>query len=364
MKAIAPGIYELPNGSFRVVARVGDRASGPKPKEKRFPKGTALRVMRTWQEDARAAMRRADIRPVTGTLAADAPRYQKIMNARLKHPKYRAHELGAWMPMFSERRRDSIEEEEIRQQVLEWEAEGLAASTIRHRLSALSQLYAVLDGKKGYNPVKDIERPKEPKPKPDWRSPATIKVVLDALESRVKQFNRGWKTLARLKVIALTGMRHSQVMRLKLEDLFVHEELPYVRVTDPGKDGEPHIKPLTKEGVEAFALFVQHDAFGEFSQSSLRISWKKACEAANVPFFNPYKLRHSYASALRAEGLDLADVQVLLGHKDPKTTQRYAAVAPGMLTKATELLQQAWNRKPQEPADKSRGIDRVAGPVK
>jgi integrase/recombinase XerD len=288
------------------------------------------------------------------------------MNARLKHPKYREHELGAWMAKFGERRRDSIEEEEIRQQLLEWEAEGYAASTIRHRLSALSQLYAVLDGKKGYNPVKDIERPKEPKPKPDWRSPATIKAVLDALESRVKRFNRGWKTLARLKVIALTGMRHSQVMRLKSQDLFVNEELPYVRVADPGKDGEPHVKPLTREGVEAFALFVQQDAFGDFSQSSLRISWKKACEDADVPFFNPYKLRHSYASALRAEGLDLADVQVLLGHKDPKTTQRYAAVPTGLLSKATELLQQAWNRKPKKPSStaKPRGMNRVAGSVK
>ena len=41
---IAPGIYRMDNGSFRVVARVGDRKTGPRPKEKRFPKGTALRA--------------------------------------------------------------------------------------------------------------------------------------------------------------------------------------------------------------------------------------------------------------------------------------------------------------------------------
>jgi hypothetical protein len=51
---IAPGIYRMDNGSFRVVARVGDRKTGPPPKEKRFPKGTALRTMKQWQQDQRA----------------------------------------------------------------------------------------------------------------------------------------------------------------------------------------------------------------------------------------------------------------------------------------------------------------------
>src|SRR6266852_2603449 len=51
---VAPGIYRMDNGSYRVVARVGDRKTGPRPKEKRFPADTALRVMRGWQEDQRA----------------------------------------------------------------------------------------------------------------------------------------------------------------------------------------------------------------------------------------------------------------------------------------------------------------------
>ncbi len=56
-------------------------------------------------------------------------------------------------------------------------------------------------------------------------------------------------------------------------------------------------------------MFNDKAAWGDFSQSSLYKSWKLACRAADVPFFNPYKLRHSYATALRAEGIDLADVQ-------------------------------------------------------
>ena len=164
--------------------------------------------------------------------------------------------------------------------------------------------------------------------------------------------NRGWRTLARLKVIALTGMRHSQVMRLEPDHLYLDHHPPYVVVVDPGKDGEPHAKPLTPDGVEAFRLFARVDAWGEFSQPSVYKSWKAACADAGVPFFNPYKLRHSYATALRAQGMDLADVQELMGHKSAKTTQRYAMVAPKKLAAAAEMLHQAWH--PDSPADLKR----------
>ena len=85
------------------------------------------------------------------------------------------------------------------------------------------------------------------------------------------------------------------------------------------------------------------DAWGKFSQSSVYKSWKKACRDAKVACFNPYKLRHAYATALRAPGMDLADVQELMGHKSPKTTQRYAAVAPKKLAAAAHLLHDAWH---------------------
>ena len=74
-----------------------------------------------------------------------------------------------------------------------------------------------------------------------------------------------------------------------------------------------------------------------------------------VRFFNPYKLRHSYATARRAQGMDLADVQELMGHKSAKTTQRYAMVAPKKLAAAAELLHDAWH-----PPTKSRaGTDKL-----
>ena len=245
--------------------------------------------------------------------------------------------------------RHTIDTDELRQQVVAWEAEGLAASTINHRLSALSQLYKVLDGEDSHNPVARIRRVREPQAKPDGRSPETIQRVFTALERRVKAQNRGWRTLARLKVIALTGMRHSQVMRLEADHFYLDHDPPFALVVDPGKDGEPHAKPLTQDGVDAFRLFVQAEAWGQFSQPSVYKSWKAACEEAGVPFFNPYKLRHSVRDRAPVQGMDLADVQELMGHKSAKTTQRYAMVAPKKLAAAAELLHHAWH--PGQPAE-------------
>ena len=340
---LAAGIYKLDNGSYRVVAYAGNSRVDQRRREKRFSAAAGMREMKRWQANVRAAFQLDGLRIRRDTLAADIPRYMRVMNNRLSRPDHREHEIRAWLERFGDRRRHTIETEEVRQQVIEWEADGVAASTVNHRLSALSQLFRVLDGDTSHNPVAGVRRLREPQAKPDGKSPETIQRVFAALERRVTAQNRGWATLARLKVIALTGMRHSQVMRMERDHVFLDHDPPYVLVVDPGKDGEPHAKPLTTDGVEACRLFAQADAWGEFSQSSVYKSWKAACEEAQVRFFNPYKLRHSYATALRAQGMDLADVQELMGHKSAKTTQRYAMVAPRKMAAAAELLHQAWH---------------------
>jgi hypothetical protein len=118
-------------------------------------------------------------------------------------------------------------------------------------MTALSMLYEVLDGAGAYNPVKALKRPTEPTPRPDGRSVQDVQGVLDALIGRAVANNRGWNTLARTRLIALTGMRHSQVMRLLREDFRLDDPVPFIIVGDPGKDGKPHIKPLNEEGVDA-----------------------------------------------------------------------------------------------------------------
>ena len=110
----------MDNGSYRVVARVGDRRTGPRPTEKRFPADTAVRVMKRWQEDQRAELRRQELRPARGTLADDVEQYLRLVKPRLVSFKDREHNLRQWLSRFGHRNRHTLEPNELQTQLNEW----------------------------------------------------------------------------------------------------------------------------------------------------------------------------------------------------------------------------------------------------
>jgi integrase len=147
-------------------------------------------------------------------------------------------------------------------------------------------------------------------------------------------------------------MRPSQLMRLDIATHvapYLDQDVPCVFVP-AGKGGKPHWKPLTAEGVKALRLFIGFGAAGKFSISSFYKSLMLACDDAKVQRFNPYRLRHSYATLLRIGGTDIADIQELLGHKSPKTTQRYAMVVPEKLVAATRRMESVWAKARRQVA--------------
>jgi integrase/recombinase XerD len=65
-----------------------------------------------------------------------------------------------------------------------------------------------------------------------------------------------------------------------------------------------------------------------FGDVTLNHHFRAGADAAGLPHLTPHGLRHAFASGLVHDGVDLATVQRLLGHRDIKTTMRYASHQP------------------------------------
>lgn len=71
---------------------------------------------------------------------------------------------------------------------------------------------------------------------------------------------------------------------------------------------------------------------------SIRNSFENALTKAEISDFKFHDLRHTFASQLVRSGVDLYVVQKLLGHSNPKMTQRYAHLQPAQLQIAIEMI--------------------------
>lgn len=72
--------------------------------------------------------------------------------------------------------------------------------------------------------------------------------------------------------------------------------------------------------------------------AQLSMKFIRACRDAGVEDFSFHDLRHTHASWLRMKGADLHDVQVQLGHSDPRMSARYAHLSPDHRAATSALL--------------------------
>jgi integrase len=90
----------------------------------------------------------------------------------------------------------------------------------------------------------------------------------------------------------------------------------------------------------------------------LKKQFKKAKDAAEIGNFRFHDLRHTFASHLVMNGVDLKTVQELLGHSSLNTTMRYSQLAPDHRLRAIKTLDSAYQTDTKtdtvEKAGKSR----------
>lgn len=309
-----------------------------------FPHGTDPVKIRQWLLSVELKYRHASAKK-TGRFADDAAAYLAAI-AAMPTLAQRTQHIHEWTAVFGDRKRDNITPDEIRTQLHRWRTEPrdvrqpnttetrtltLSAAAVNKRRTALMHLYSVLDGKAARNPVRDVPRFTEPAPAPRALAMPVVRAILDAVPA--------CRNKARLMVLAYTGLPPAQIMQITAADVDLEHGTVAVPGRKKGRGTQGRILPLTPDGVAAFKLMAQEDAWGRFGGPSFRRSFERAyrkalklAKAADVPH-TPYDLRHSFGTEVYRRSGDIRATQVLMGHSTPQLTHRYtlAAVDPRLI---------------------------------
>jgi integrase len=323
----ASGIYPLAAGGFRAVACIG-RGPG-KRVEKRFPAGTAARTITRWQEQARRDLREQPT-ATRGTLAADVDAY---LAARKTMPtaKERKQHMALWLgELGAHRARHTVTPLEIAAVLDRWRAGGLQPGTVNRRRTALQSFYSVLNGKGGLNPVRSVPKLRETAHPPKRIDYALLDRLLAAMpDTGQRQAGDSPATIsqtkARLRVIAYTGLPHTQIALLRPEHLHADEKLLYVTGRQKGDGTDDVWLPLAERGLEAVRAMFACGAVGSFSRSAMYVSFKRAARKVGRPDLRPYDLRHLFGATLLRLTQNRAATRDLLLHQSDRTTARYTA---------------------------------------
>jgi integrase/recombinase XerD len=213
---------------------------------------------------------------------------------------------------------------------------GLKPSSVARRLSALRGLYRhlVREGALSTNPTDHVDRPRTARPLPRTLSLEAAAALVEAPDVSTPL---GMRDRALLELLYATGMRASECLGLRLDDLNL--SAGYVICT--GKGRKQRLVPVGAEALARVRAWLR-DARGRFTRRrdsghlfvnargqrlSRQALWtivRRNGRAAGITRrISPHVLRHSFASHLLEGGADLRAVQVMLGHADITTTQIY-----------------------------------------
>ena len=185
------------------------------------------------------------------------------------------------------------------------------------------------------NPCKHIDRYKE--------KPREVYLTLDQLERvglAMKQLKaiESEYVLGVIKLLILTACRKSEILNLKWEYIDFNNSCMNLPDTKTG-ERKIHLNPsaisilqsLERKSDYVFVSRVQNKRITDIS-----LTWKKICNIAELKNVRPHDLRHTFASHAVNNGFSLPIIAKMLGHKDLKTTQRYAHLHEDPVKKAND----------------------------
>ena len=214
---------------------------------------------------------------------------------------------------------------------------GVGPRSVARILSGVRSFYRFLtiEGEVETDPTELLESPKIGKHLPEVLSLSEIDEIEAAIDLSKPE---GIRDLAIIEVLFSCGLRISELVNLKLSELYLEEG--YIRVHGKGRKerlvpiGDNAIEKLrnwfvvrqdveVKPGEEDY-VFISLRRGKHLSRISLFVYIKEYAEKAGIrKNISPHTFRHSFATQLLEGGANLRAIQAMLGHEDIGTTEIY-----------------------------------------
>jgi len=198
--------------------------------------------------------------------------------------------------------------------------------------------YLIFEDYRKDNPMDLIESPKIGRKLPDTLSEKEINQLIDAIDLSKPE---GERNRAMLETLYGCGLRVSELIGLKLSDLFFEED--FIKVTGKGdKQRFVPISEINKKYINIYRNQIRvHLNIQEGFQDILFLN-RRGKQLTRAMIFtiiknlaehiglqktiSPHTFRHSFATHLLENGADLRAIQQMLGHESITTTEIYMHV--------------------------------------
>ena len=224
------------------------------------------------------------------------------------------------------------------QEFLQWVNEiGMSATSQARLISGIKSFYKylLLENVLSINPTTLLEAPKTSRKLPDTLNLNEIDALIGAIDlSRTG----GQRNKAMLETLYSCGLRVSELVNLRISNLFFKEE--YIKVT--GKGDKERLVPIGRAAVKQIEIYRNevrcHIAIKKDNEDYLFLN-NHGAKLSRIYVFktikllaekiglkkkiSPHTFRHSFATHLIEGGADLRAVQEMLGHESITTTEIY-----------------------------------------
>lgn len=195
--------------------------------------------------------------------------------------------------------------------------------------------YLVFEDYRNNNPLELIEAPKTGRKLPDTLSLQEIDALIENIDLST---NEGERNRAMLETLYGCGLRVSELISLKISDLFFDEG--FIKITGKGnKERFVPIGSLTQKYIDIYRNAIRCNLNIKKGAEDTLFLNRRGNQLTRAMVFtiikdlaqkmglkkniSPHTLRHSFATHLLENGADLRSIQLMLGHESITTTEIY-----------------------------------------